>query len=390
MRTMRPLTAAGATLAACAATLTFGVPTAHAVEACDGKAATIVGTPDDDRLTGTDAADVVVLLGGDDVFRGGAGNDVICGGAGADFLFGEDGNDRVFGGDGADTLSGATGDDVLRGEGSLDRVLGLAGHDDVDGGDDRTDTIDFMSSDPDATQGAVIDAAKGTYSFGLGSGKLRNFEVYIGTESNDVFRGTDARDNFRGQTGNDRVWTYGKQDIVQIADGSIAWTGDNSDLVTLAGNAKAYGEAAGDRFLLLGGKAQAFGQSGADTFNITTSGDVRGGKGRDALVLHAQQGDSGVSLDLRKGVGRWPGDPDKGTFTVKSVQRVTGTKKADTLRGTNKIDIFYGGDGNDRFFGRGGADRFYGEKHTDKGVGGKGDDLCDVEIAKSCRRPNLG
>jgi hypothetical protein len=71
---------------------------------CEGKVATIVGTPGDDVIYGTDDDDVIVGRGGDDVIYGLGGNDTICGGGG---------NDTLVGGDGNDPLRGGSGDDIL-------------------------------------------------------------------------------------------------------------------------------------------------------------------------------------------------------------------------------------------------------------------------------------
>lgn len=53
---------------------------ARAAPRCDGRRATIVGTPGRDVLRGTPRADVIAALGGADVVRGLGGADVICGG----------------------------------------------------------------------------------------------------------------------------------------------------------------------------------------------------------------------------------------------------------------------------------------------------------------------
>ena len=67
-----------------------------AAQTCNGLAATIVGTEDDDELRGTTGDDVIVGLGGNDRILGGDGNDTICGGDGDDDLYGEGGNDRCL------------------------------------------------------------------------------------------------------------------------------------------------------------------------------------------------------------------------------------------------------------------------------------------------------
>jgi DNA-binding beta-propeller fold protein YncE len=82
---------------------------------CAGKAATIVGTADPDKLKGTPKADVIAGLGGKDRISGLRGNDLICGGPGKDRLKGGPGNDKLLGQGGADTLIGGPGKDKLKG-----------------------------------------------------------------------------------------------------------------------------------------------------------------------------------------------------------------------------------------------------------------------------------
>ena len=71
--------------------------TAPTPATCHGEAATIVGTPGDDRITGTGGRDVIVARGGDDVVAGGRGDDLVCGGDGADDLSGGPGDDHLVG-----------------------------------------------------------------------------------------------------------------------------------------------------------------------------------------------------------------------------------------------------------------------------------------------------
>jgi Ca2+-binding RTX toxin-like protein len=104
----------------------------RAAPSCEGRAATIVGTPGDDVINGTRRDDVIVAGGGDDRIDGGGGADLICGGPGAD---------RIDGDLGADRLVGSGGADVLRGSAQPDRIEGGHGRDILSGGqaDDRLD-----------------------------------------------------------------------------------------------------------------------------------------------------------------------------------------------------------------------------------------------------------
>ena len=100
----------------------------------------IIGTEDDDLLTGTTLPDLIFAKGGDDIISGSKGNDCILGGEGNDIIFGNDGNDNISGQDGNDIIKGNSGEDF---------VYGGFGFDVIDGGED-IDTckiIDEQNSD---------------------------------------------------------------------------------------------------------------------------------------------------------------------------------------------------------------------------------------------------
>ena len=92
---------------------------------CQGREATIVGTPGRDHLVGTPRRDVIAGLAGDDVVQARGGGDVICGGAG---------NDRLDGGPGSDLLLGQAGNDVLDGGPDRDILHAGPGRDVCSGG----------------------------------------------------------------------------------------------------------------------------------------------------------------------------------------------------------------------------------------------------------------
>jgi Ca2+-binding RTX toxin-like protein len=116
---------------------------------CDGLKPTIVGTPGDDILYGTDGPDVVVGRAGNDTLHGGAGADHLCGNEGDDALHGGGGGDQMIGGAGDDTLHGGGGDDTLHGGDGDDTLHGGAGDDDLfgSGGDDSLDGGDHALRD---------------------------------------------------------------------------------------------------------------------------------------------------------------------------------------------------------------------------------------------------
>ncbi len=159
---------------------------------CNGKTATIIGTEDNDLLTGTDGDDVIVALGGNDLILSRAGDDTVCagegnddlrGGTGIDTLLGESGNDVLRGGAGNDTLYGGDGNDVLRGEAGNDELFGAGGNDELDGGDGRD----------------ILHGGDGNDQLKGGSQN----DTLFGDGGNDSLDGGNATDNCVGGTGHD-------------------------------------------------------------------------------------------------------------------------------------------------------------------------------------------
>lgn len=83
----------------------------------------------DNRLVGTNQADLIRGFAGNDRLIGRGGDDVLEGRAGVDRLIGGDGNDRLLGGVGNDILIGGGGNDILNGEVGNDKLRGGSGQD---------------------------------------------------------------------------------------------------------------------------------------------------------------------------------------------------------------------------------------------------------------------
>lgn len=126
----------------------------------------LIGTPQDDTLTGRavadrmdggDGNDTLLSRGGNDTVAGGRGNDRVDAGAGNDSVSGGEGNDLLLGGAGRDRLSGGEGDDLLNGGAGVDVLTGGFGGDTfVFGNGDRV--TDFSAGQGDRI---VFDAALG-------------------------------------------------------------------------------------------------------------------------------------------------------------------------------------------------------------------------------------
>lgn len=74
-------------------------------------AGSVIGTTNDDTMTGNALSNRIYGMAGNDKIKGNAGDDVIFGGAGADRIEGNDGNDRIVGGSGNDWMKGGSGAD---------------------------------------------------------------------------------------------------------------------------------------------------------------------------------------------------------------------------------------------------------------------------------------
>lgn len=110
--------------------ISVGFSGASSSDTCNGSAATIVGTSNDEILNGTIGDDVIVGNGGNDIISGGNGNDIICAGSGNDIISGENQNDTIIDTGGNNTVDGGNGnDDITTGSGN-DNIDGNNGNDD--------------------------------------------------------------------------------------------------------------------------------------------------------------------------------------------------------------------------------------------------------------------
>lgn len=121
---------------------------ALSVSAAEAGSCTVVGTPGNDLLRGTEGDDVICGRGGADKIIGLGGDDLLRGGKGPDTILGGTGDDRVVGGADDDKLFGQAGDDTIRGDSGADAVIGGGGDDRLGGaqGDDLIRAADGPSN----------------------------------------------------------------------------------------------------------------------------------------------------------------------------------------------------------------------------------------------------
>jgi Ca2+-binding RTX toxin-like protein len=204
---------------------------------CNGLAATLEGSPNDDVLAGTPGDDVIVGGAGNDEIRGNGGNDTICAGDGDDTVIGGGGNDTLFGEEGNDLVKGLRGNDSVQGGPGEDRLQGNGGDDVLAGGDGK-----------DKMWGGIgIDTLRG----GVG---------------NDQLHGGPGNDTLSGAAGTDRLWGDADDDMIGGgANSDFLYGGIGVDeLRGGTGNDRIFGWTGDDRLFGEAGRDQLRGQQGDD------------------------------------------------------------------------------------------------------------------------------
>ena len=315
-----------------------------------GEGADIEGSPNADKLTGTDDGESIAGLAGNDTIYGLGGDDSLSGGAGADLL---------VGGAGADTLKGGSSTYVdMEGETQ-----------------EHQDTISYKGS----PMGVTINLNDGTARGGHADGDTlgEDIENVIGTDHDDTLTGTDDVN-----VGNS-LWGMGGNDTLSGREGPDKLFGGDGDDSLDGGDENDILEGGPGADTLTGGL-------GADTASYASS--MMG----VTVRLHAQQamgGDAEGDIwgDTRTVPYTQPAedseDPDvEMEETVPDIVNLKGSAMADILAGDsrdNKIeggggdDKLYGGPGggNDMLMGDGGDDMLFGGRGNDTLSGGMGDDM---------------
>jgi Ca2+-binding RTX toxin-like protein len=309
----------------------------------------------------------------DDVLTGGINNDTLLGGAGADYLSGGDGDDwldgqdynaSLFGGNGNDHLvarfdtiaDGGAGDDVIEYyEGSTTLI-----------GGEGVDELIFVFS-----ANAYDKSIVGFEVIGVANTTLRQAQVdpltriYVAT----VFEGTTADLTFADALNVDLAPKLNGQGIriggSNFAD--IIWLGDGDDVIR-------------------GGVSdvddELHGRGGNDTFIADFGDDLfDGGSGQDTADY--SELNIAVSASLLLGYSL---DAEGNKDTYISVENLTGSRFSDILVGDAAANILYGdgafdeGLGGDTLSGMGGNDHLFGQQGSDILDGGLGDDALDGGI----------
>ncbi|MGD9685492.1 MAG: putative Ig domain-containing protein [Desulfobacter sp.] len=281
----------------------------------------LVGTPGDDSLIGSDLDSTILGLEGNDTLVGAGGHDDIDGG---------DGNDLLVGNGGYDALSGGSGDDTLKGGADADYLLGQDGNDILDGGAGR----DYLEGGLGAN----------TYLFEQGTG-LDQVQARFADGSDDtiVFGDGITAADLEVQLGNQRYW-----DILPGDSGYatlVVGTGDDTILIEI------------------------------DGWNDVARSSIRRFVFSDGTEMSLDQV---IALNDGGIVGEQYGDEGSNHLVGSNADDyMYGYDGDDSIQARANDDYVDGGSGNDLIDGGRGNDYVYGNSGNDIMLGGKGDDNFD-------------
>ena len=298
----------------------------------------IVGTVNNDKLSGA---------GGDETIIGKGGHDVLLGGAGDDTLDGGDGNDLLEGGPGADKLTGGKHEDTISYKYSAMMPAEGAGSDPqhkitinlgallATGGDAEGDT--FVANDIENVEGAMY--AENSLTGDRRDNKLWGgmyADVLLGGSGDDTLRGGQGEDELEGGRGDDTLVGGGHGDSLE--------GGAGEDTASYAGSPESV------------------------TVRLHTS-LARGGDADGDEFNEMVTADYAVFDDEDKETGRE-------SETVPDIENLRGSGNDDVLAGDSRDNKIWGGDGHDKIYGgpHGGNDELHGEVGSDYIYGGRGDD----------------
>jgi len=329
----------------------------------------IIGTNQNDTLTGDSAVNIINGGGGNDVLSSGGGIDFLDGGAGSDTIsyltsvpsinfdlsiIDTNGFATVNYSDGGsefiksiETIQDSQGDDVMRGD-ATDNIFGVSeGTDTIDGGGGLNDSVSYSN-------------LGGSLNLNLVTGTSLDYQGRTDTITNvEIFTLSNNDDSVTLSAGNDRVFGLNGDDIFLASSGDDildAGSSNSGDLIdySLAPNAI--------NANLITGVITGWGTDTVTSIEkiIATDFDdfitiqnvnfssVQGGIGNDTVSVSYASSLS-TNLQTLDGNGFYSVVTNSRTHLLKDVENITGTSGSDTFRGDDSNNIFDSGDGNDTF-----------------------------------------
>ena len=357
----------------------------------------VIGSNEDDTLTGNNLSDVMSGRAGNDVLTGNNGNDEIWGGTGDDTLSGNNGDDIIFGSGGpilVETPAVEIVDDYpvsVIFEGETAGYKNTFGTYKVDEADRLYDVeIIWQNASLKYSGGDLIQGESQEFLDVSAGDRISFFIVSNGFNTNRQYQGLDLDNGslaFRNDDGSQATLDSINPKLVHIAS-----DGAETEIVVDKYHTAGYGEHAN---LNADGLLHTAGVLKADAGTLTIGfEDLYNGGDRDfddsvftvdigtvnAQVLNAHyQSDpeDDVPADGNSG-DQQPVEPPPSDNDILSggtgQDELHGRSGNDTLKGENGNDQLHGGSGDDTVEGNSGNDKGFGNSGDDTLSGGKGSD----------------
>jgi uncharacterized repeat protein (TIGR01451 family) len=307
----------------------------------------LLGTPGNDSLTGSDLSELFVAFFGDDTAIGGGGSDIVFGDQERDFVSAEKGDDIVYTGKGTDAVFGGKGRDRMFGDRNSDTLYGDLDADTIVG--DNGNDIDLTGDDSDIIfgggSGDAIAGTQGNDTVYAGKGP----DISYGGIENDSLWGDLGRDTLSGDLGDDALFGSVLNSFVTDPEGQdLLFGGPGNDYANGQDNDDSVVGGEG-RDLMFGGKGldRVYGESASDT--------LYGGRDADTIL-----GDYGTSVGS--------------TVATDEGDLIFGNDTGDIIGGGSGNDSIFAGKGDDLVFGGKDNDLIWGELGSDSLVGDEGND----------------
>ncbi|MDA0967555.1 MAG: M10 family metallopeptidase C-terminal domain-containing protein [Proteobacteria bacterium] len=277
----------------------------------------LIGTEQDDYISGGEFADIINANGGDDHITANGGDDIINAGEGNDNVNGGAGDDIINGGAGDDELYGDRGDDIIKGEDGNDFIstAKINGHQNESGGNNivegglgddyiyiasENDTIIFNVGDGNDT--IVKEYGNTTLVFGEGI-LLSDIEtIRIGIDLLITFK-NNFNDSITVRTHFYDSYDHRKITEIHFDDGTVIdGLNDplfNPDYIGTEGDDILNGGSGDETIYGLGGNDNISGRQGDDILHDGLGNDILiGGYGDDIFVITPEEGAEDLVYDL--------------------------------------------------------------------------------------------
>jgi Ca2+-binding RTX toxin-like protein len=346
-----------------------------------GTVENLIGSAQNDQITGGTESNVFDGRGGDDQLNGGAGGSDtasfagLASGVGASLAGGTAAGqgtdtltnmDNLMGSPEGDSLTGNDGPNTIDGGASGDNLEGL-GDDDVISDPTGGDADELIYSNSPGAGGVIVNLTTGTVdgtAAGAGTDSVSGVTSALGTNSDDQFIGDGANNSFLGNGGDDSFVPLGGADFVNGLGGTdtISYatetgpvvtadlsSGDPGNVTTPSGNDTVF------QVEDLVGSPQNDDIAGGDGSNVFLGldgdDDLDGAGGTDTVSYTTLTGPLGVNLNLSLGTA-----VGQGSDTLDNFENATGSAQSDVLFGDGSTNVLDGLAGNDNVDGQAGAD----------------------------------